>query len=423
MSAEVEPSVSPAAYVRTLVLAAALGVPVAFAAVLFETAVHDLTQLVWEEIPDGLGWDAPASWYVVLVPAAAGLLVAAATRLPGGGGHAPLEGLGVGMVRPLELVSILPAGLATLSFGLVLGPEAPLIALGLALGALAVRVLHEGRASGELLALAGAFAAISTLFGGPLPAALLLFEALAASGKIPAQALGRALLPGFVAAGTGTLVFTGVEDWPGLEQTSLTLPSLPAYAAVRLEDIAWSAVVAVAAAGVVVVTLRGARELAARASARPATALVGAGLLVGALAVAYRAAVDRPVDYVLFSGQGSLAEVIGEGSASVLVLLVVAKGLAYALSLAAAFRGGNVFPALILGVALGALFANVLPGYELTPAITAGIAASAAAVLRMPFFAVLIAALLVGAAGAETVVIAILAAALGWIVALADARR
>jgi hypothetical protein len=35
------------AYVRTLVLAALLGVPVAFAAVLFQTAVHDLIHLVW----------------------------------------------------------------------------------------------------------------------------------------------------------------------------------------------------------------------------------------------------------------------------------------------------------------------------------------------------------------------------------------
>lgn len=420
---DAERSVAAGAYLRTLVLAAALGVPVAFAAVLFQTAVHDLTQVVWEEIPDGLGWDAPASWYVVLVPALAGVLVAAATRLPGGGGHAPLEGLGLGAVRPVDLASILPAGLATLALGIVLGPEAPLIALGLALGALTVRFLREGEATGELLALAGAFAAIATLFGGPLPAALLLFEVLAASGKIPAQAMGRVLLPGFVAAGTGTLIFTGVEDWPGLEQTPLALPPLPDYATVRLQDVGWSLVVAVLAAGAVVVALRAARLLAARVQARPAAALILAGLLVGALAVAFRAAADRPVDYVLFSGQASLPEIVAEGSASVLVLLVVAKGIAYALSLAVAFRGGLVFPAIVLGAALGVLMADVLPGLELTPAIAAGVAAASAAVLRMPFFAVLIATLLVGPAAVDTAAIAILAAAAGWIVALADGRR
>ena len=123
------------AYVRTLVFAALLGVPVAFAAVLFQTAIHDVIHLVWEVIPDELGWSEPAWWYVVLVPGLAGLLVAAAVRLPGHGGHSPLEGLGVDPIPPIALASILPAALATLGLGLVLGPEAPLIALGLGLGA------------------------------------------------------------------------------------------------------------------------------------------------------------------------------------------------------------------------------------------------------------------------------------------------
>ena len=46
--------------------------------------------LVWDEVPDALGWSEPAWWYVVLVPALAGVLVAAAIRLPGHGGHVPL---------------------------------------------------------------------------------------------------------------------------------------------------------------------------------------------------------------------------------------------------------------------------------------------------------------------------------------------
>jgi H+/Cl- antiporter ClcA len=129
------------AYVRTLVLAALLGVPVAFAAVLFQTAIHDVIHLVWEVVPDELGWSEPAWWYVVLVPALAGLLVAVAVRLPGHGGHSPLEGLGADPIPPIALTSILPAALATLGLGLVLGPEAPLIALGLGLGALAVKVI------------------------------------------------------------------------------------------------------------------------------------------------------------------------------------------------------------------------------------------------------------------------------------------
>ena len=200
-------------YVQTLVLAALLGFPVAFAAVLFQTAIHDLIHLVWEVIPDELGWSEPSWWYVILVPALAGLLVAGAVRLPGHGGHSPLEGLGAEPIPPIVLTSILPAALATLGLGLVLGPEAPLIALGLGLGALAVRLLRSEGTGAQLLVFSGAFAAVAALFGGPLVAAFLLFEVTAAGGKIPAQQIGRALLPGFVAAGTGALVFTGVADW------------------------------------------------------------------------------------------------------------------------------------------------------------------------------------------------------------------
>jgi H+/Cl- antiporter ClcA len=406
------------AYVKTLVFAALLGAPVAFAAVLFQTAIHDLIHIVWEVIPEELGWSEPAGWYVVLVPGLAGLLVALAVRLPGHGGHSPLEGLGADPIPPIALVSILPAALATLGLGLVLGPEAPLIALGLALGALAVHLIRLEGTGAQLLVFAGAFAAVAALFGGPLVAAFLLFEVTAASGKVPAQQIGRALLPGFVAAGTGALVFTGVGDWEGLHQMNLALPSLPAYDSVRLADLAWAMLIAVAVS-VVVVAIRHLAHRVAVKSTRPVLTLLVAGLLVGGLAVAFRAIADRPVDLVLFSGQSELPDIVAEGSASVLILLVVAKGLAYALSLGAGFRGGPVFPAIALGVAAAIAAANVLPGLETTPAVAAGIAAGTTAVLRVPFTAVLLVSLLMGDSALDVAPIAVLAAVVGWLVATA----
>jgi hypothetical protein len=56
------------------------------------------------------------------------------------------------------------------SLGLVLGPEAPLIALGLGIGALAVDTIRLEGTDAHLLVLAGAFAALAVLFGGPLVA-------------------------------------------------------------------------------------------------------------------------------------------------------------------------------------------------------------------------------------------------------------
>jgi H+/Cl- antiporter ClcA len=407
------------AYVRTLVLAALLGLPVAFAAVLFQTAIHDLIHLVWDVIPEELGWSEPSWWYVVLVPGLAGLLVAAAVRLPGHGGHSPLEGLGADPIAPIELASILPAALATLGLGLVLGPEAPLIALGLGLGALAVRMIRLEGTGAQLLVFSGAFAAIAALFGGPLVAAFLLFEVTAASGKIPAQQIGRALLPGFVAAGTGALVFTGVADWSGLHQTNLALPSLPPYDSVRITDLAWCLVMAVLVAAIVVATRHLAHAIAAQSRLAPMALLIVSGLLVGVLAVVFRGITDRPVDLVLFSGQTALPALVAEGSAGVLILLVVTKGLAYALSLGAGFRGGPVFPAIALGVAAAIAAANVFPGLNTTPAVAAGIAAGTTAVLRVPFTAVLLATLLMGPSAFDVAPIAVLAAVMAWLVATA----
>jgi H+/Cl- antiporter ClcA len=406
-------------YLRTLALAALLGFPVAAAAVLFQTAIHDVIHFVWEVVPHWLEWSEPAWWYVILVPALAGALVALFLRLPGHGGHSPLEGISTAPIRPVELPGILLAGLATLGLGLVLGPEAPLIALGLGLGAIAVRLVRVQETEAQLLVLAGAFAAVAALFGGPLVAAVMLLELVATSGAIPAAMIVRALLPGFVAAGTGALVFTGVQNWQGLHQTDLSLPSLPAYDSVRIADLAWGIVLSVAIALLVVGIRHVAHEISARGSPRPDVMLVAAGALVGMLAVVFRLVADRPVDLVLFSGQQEMPAVIAEGSASVLLLLVVAKGLAYALSLGAGFRGGPVFPALAVSVALAVLAADFLPGLDTTPAVAIGLSAATAAILRAPFTAVLLATLLLGSSAADVAPIAVFAAATGWLVAVA----
>jgi H+/Cl- antiporter ClcA len=387
--------------------------------VLFQTAVHDLTHLVWEEVPDWLDWSEPAWWYVVLVPAVAGLLVAAAVRLPGHGGHGPLEGIGMGAVRPVDLGSVLLAALATLGFGLVLGPEAPLIALGLGLPPVLVHLLRLPEDEGRQLVLAGAFAAIAALFGGPIVAALMLLELIAKSGAVPARAIGSALLPGFVAAGTGALIFTGVNDWSGLHQQNLALPDLAAYDTVRIADLGWCVVLAVAVALAVFVVRRLAYAIADRAPARPVASLVVAGLLVGVLALAFREVADRPVDFVLFSGQASMADLVAEGSAGVLLLVVLVKGLAYALSLGAGFRGGPVFPAIAIGTALAVAAADILPGFETTAAIATGIAAATAFVLQAPFTGALLASLLLGSSAADVAPIAVVAAVVGALVALA----
>jgi H+/Cl- antiporter ClcA len=399
-------------------------VPAAVAAAGFMSLSYGLTTLAWTTIPDNAGWTTPPWWYVLAVPAIAGLLVAAALRLPGHGGEPAVKGIGLAPLSPLQLVSALLAALASLGLGLVLGPEAPLTALGLTAGLVAARALRPGASGGQLLVVAGAFAAISTVFGGPLPSALLLFELVARSGMVPSAALGQALLPGFLASGTAALVFTGVDHWPGVAETVLRLPPLPDYPTVRLVDVAWCLLVAVVAAVVAAGARRIAREVAARAAKLPVVVLLcAAGLVVGLLAVGFRAVTSQPVDLVLFSGESALPQVIAETSAGVLALLLVVKGAAYALSLGAGFRGGPTFPAVTLGVATGVLASILLPGLDLTPAVIAGLAAAASAALGLSFFGALLAALLAGSAAAETIPIAVIASVIGWLAATALQRR
>jgi len=142
------------------------------------------------------------------------------------------------------------------------------------------------------------------------------------------------------------------------------------------------------------------------------TTLVGLG--VGACAALYALLADRSPDEVAMSGQMTLPVLVAEPqawAASALVLVLLFKGVAYALSLAA-FRGGAIFPAVFLGAALGVLVAD-LPGFGSGPAIAAGMAAATAAVMRLPIASILIVTLLLGAPVAAMLPVVLLATVIG----------
>src|SRR3954452_17830390 len=205
------------AYVKLLLLAALIGVPISAASFLFLKLVNELQKAIFTDIPvDWLGFDSAPAWWPLPMLALGGLLTALAiTYLPGGGGHSPADGLhvGGGPTPPSHLPGVLFAALATLCFGAVLGPEAPLILIGSGLGALAVRLAARDAPdmAGAVIAAAGSFAAISSLLGSPLIAAFLLLEAAGLGGGM----VSVMLLPGLLSAGVGTLVFIGLGSLTG----------------------------------------------------------------------------------------------------------------------------------------------------------------------------------------------------------------
>src|SRR5262245_27071568 len=233
------------AYLMLILIGAVIGIPAAFVAALFLALVHEIQDWLWTDLPDSLGHDGPP-WYLVIgLPAVGGVIVWFARRfLPGDGGHRPLDGIGGG-ITPWQYASdIALAALATLTFGAVLGPEAPLIALGSAVGALVGKFVDLDRKALTVIATAGSFSAVSAVFGGPLVASLLLLEAGIAMG---AQLI-PALMPGLVAAAFGYILIIGFGDWGGLNEAGLQVPHLPDYDGTRLVDLALAIVVGIVTA-------------------------------------------------------------------------------------------------------------------------------------------------------------------------------
>ena len=400
-----------------LVLAALVGLLVSAASWCFLEGVHGLQVWVYEDLPDDLGYHTVPLWWPLPWVALAGLLTAfAVVRLPGHGGHVPSEGLKAGgpQTRPIDLPGVLLAGLATLGLGLVLGPEGPLIAVGLGLGTLAMRAVKRDapeQAVG-LMAAAGSFAAVASIFGSPVIGAVLLIEAIGLGGPT----LPVVLLPGLLAAGVGSLVFIGLGSSSGLSTSAWSLSPfpLPPFGGPDWGDFGWTILLAVATAVTVFAIMELARWAKRLVDQHTFLLTIAAGLAVGGLAIAFAEASGNSPDAVLFSGEEAFGSLFGQAatiSLSTLALLLLFKGLAWSISLGN-FRGGPTFPAIFLGVVAGLMAAH-LPGYAETQAVAALIGAACVSVLRLPLSSVMIATLLCAKAGlavAPLIVVAVVVA-------------
>jgi H+/Cl- antiporter ClcA len=403
-------------YVGLLVLAAMLGVPISAVAYGFLALVSGLQEWLFTDLPRALGFDGAPPWWPLPLLTLAGVLVGLTIRyLPGRGGHSPADGFKAGGVpSPMELPGIAIAALATLSLGAVLGPEAPLIALGAGLAGSAVRLARRPvpAQATAVVAAAGSFAAVSTLLGSPLLGAFLLMEASGLGGPT----LGLVLVPGLVAAGVGSLIFIGLDAWTGLGTFSLALPDVPPFAQPDLAQFGWALVIGLVAAVVGTGIRRLALALRPHVERRLLLATPLAGLAVGALAVIYAQASGHDVTDVLFSGQDAMGPLISQGagySPGALLLLVACKGLAYGASLAS-FRGGPVFPAMFLGAA-GGIALSQLPGLPMPAGVAMGIGAMSVVMLRLPLTSVLLATLLLAEDGLAVMPLVIVAVAVGYV--------
>jgi H+/Cl- antiporter ClcA len=425
------PSPNPAEIMRSrqflglLVIAAVLGVIASAIAWGFLELVVHMQTWVFTDIPEDLGFETVPLWWSVPILGLAGVVTAfAIVRLPGRGGHLPADGLNPAPTRPIDVPGVILAAVATIGLGLVLGPEAPLIAIGGGLGLLAASLLRGDAPPevSEVLAASAILAALAFLFGSPIVAALILIEAAGLGGS----RLPLVLVPGLLASGIGSLVWIGMGSWTGLDTAEISIGALdlPAFARPDAADFAWTIPLAIAVAVVTFVIFRIARETARLARSKPFLVTPAVGLAVAGLAIAFSQTADKGVNQVLFSGETTIDSLVanpGAWSLSALALLIAFKGLAYGLSLGS-FRGGPVFPALFLGAA-GGMMAAQLPGFDLTPAIAVGMGAAVVAVLRLPLSAAVLAVILTSKAGPGAGPVIIVGVVVAYLTTLVLAAR
>ncbi len=404
-------------YVALLVFGALVGVPVAATAYFFLKGVGEAQDYLYSTLPEALGFEVAPLWWPLPLLTLCGLLVAPAiVYLPGTGGHEPAEGFKAsGPVRPIELPGIVIAAFAGLALGAVIGPEAPLIAIGSGLGVLAVHLVKRDapEMASVVIGVAGSFAAISTLLGSPLVAAFLLMEVAGLGGAM----LGVVLAPGLLAAGVGALIFIGLNSWTGFGTLSLAVPDIPAFGTPDAAQFLWAIGIGVAGAVLGTSIRRLALVLKSIVEQRRLLLSPVVGLAVGALAVAFAEGSGKSSSEVLFSGQDALAPLIqnaADWTVGALVLLVACKGLAYSLSLSS-FRGGPIFPSMLIGAAGGIALSHA-PGLPMIAGAAMGIGAMTVATLGFPLTSVLLPVLFLQADAVNLMPIVIVTVVVSYVV-------
>ncbi len=423
--AQPQPPVAPAPldlvrsrkYVALLLLGAVVGVPVAAIAYEFLRFVSEAQTWLFTTLPNDLGFDGTPAWWPLPAVALGGLLVGLTLHfLPGTGGENPAEGFKTaGVVEPRDLPSIICASLATLMFGAVLGPEAPLVLIGAGVAVLIVRLIKSDAPDQAVVVIgaAGSFAAISTLLISPLAGAFLLLEAAGIGGGL----ISVILLPGMLAAGIGSLVFIGLSSATGSGTYSLALPDIPHVNPPTFAEFLWAIGIGLVAPVIGIAIRRLAFQLQPLLVHRKVLLTPLFGLAVGGLAVLFQQVTDHPSSYVLFSGESALAPLIQEAGAwsvGALVMLVICKGLAYSVSLSA-FRGGPTFPGMFIGAA-GGMALSHLPGLPMVAGVGMGIGAMTVVMLGgLPLSSVLLTLLFLQSDALDLISVVIVAVVVAYV--------
>ncbi|WP_447214597.1 ion channel protein [Citrobacter pasteurii] len=300
-----------------------------------------LQQFLWERLPISIGIAQDSPFWIIAMLTLTGGMVGLIIRYSHG--HAgpdpacePLIGMPVSTSALPGLLAALIVGLAG---GVSLGPEHPIMTVNIALAvAIGSRMFPRiAKLDWTILASAGT---IGALFGTPVAAALVFSQTLNSSNDAP---LWDRLFAPLMAAAAGSLT-TSLFFHP-----HFSLP-IAHYMQMHLVDIFSGAVVAaiaIAAGMVAVWCLPRLHHLMHRLK-HPVLILGVGGFILGILGV-----IGGPL--TLFKGLDEMQQMAFSQTleASDYFMLAVIKLAALVVAAASGFRGGRIFPAVFVGVALG----------------------------------------------------------------------
>ncbi|HGT8368044.1 TPA: ion channel protein [Escherichia coli] len=349
---------------RTMLLlslpAVAIGIASSLILIVVMKIASVLQNLLWQRLPGTLGIAQDSPLWIIGVLTLTGIAVGLVIRFSQG--HAGPDPAGEPLigapVPPSALPGLIVALILGLAGGVSLGPEHPIMTVNIALAvAIGARLLPRvNRMEWTILASAGT---IGALFGTPVAAALIFSQTLNGSSEVP---LWDRLFAPLMAAAAGALT-TGLFFHP-----HFSLP-IAHYGQMEMTDILSGAIVAAIAiaAGMVAVWCLPRLHAMMHQMKNPVLVLGIGGFILGILGV-----IGGPVS--LFKGLDEMQQMVANQafSTSDYFLLAVIKLAALVVAAASGFRGGRIFPAVFVGVALGLML------HEHVPAVPAAITVSCA---------------------------------------------
>ncbi|HCJ6018317.1 TPA: ion channel protein [Escherichia coli] len=349
---------------RTMLLlslpAVAIGIASSLILIVVMKIASVLQNLLWQRLPGTLGIAQDSPLWIIGVLTLTVIAVGLVIRFSQGhaGPDPACEPLIGAPVPPSALPGLIVALILGLAGGVSLGPEHPIMTVNIALAvAIGARLLPRvNRMEWTILASAGT---IGALFGTPVAAALIFSQTLNGSSEVP---LWDRLFAPLMAAAAGALT-TGLFFHP-----HFSLP-IAHYGQMEMTDILSGAIVAAIAiaAGMVAVWCLPRLHAMMHQMKNPVLVLGIGGFILGILGV-----IGGPVS--LFKGLDEMQQMVANQafSTSDYFLLAVIKLAALVVAAASGFRGGRIFPAVFVGVALGLML------HEHVPAVPAAITVSCA---------------------------------------------